>query len=177
MPKKAKEEVLYEYFKLDEFYIRGRLKDLVDKMWVQNKKTESYFRALIDIYAISAVIGLKTGRRLEEESSEEKRTVQLKQISDYIQILKPIMQLVLMLDTSRGLSEEDRIQSAFRNPENKEEYDANMNLFNSYARGGIEYLYDQLVTRNRNDETDHFDDSRLNNMIALLSEPIDQHSL
>ena len=177
MPKKAKEEVLYEYFKLDEFYIRGRLKDLVDKMWVQNKKTESYFRALIDIYAISAVIGLKTGRRLEEESSEEKRTVQLKQISDYIQILKPIMQLVLMLDTSRGLSEEDRIQSAFRNPESKEEYDANMNLFNSYARGGIEYLYDQLVTRIRNDETDFFDDIRLNNMIALLSEPIDQLTL
>ena len=42
MPKKAKEEVLYEYFKHDEFYIRGRLKDLVDKMWVQNKKSESY---------------------------------------------------------------------------------------------------------------------------------------
>lgn len=29
MPKKAKEEMVYEYFKLDEFYIRGRFKDLL----------------------------------------------------------------------------------------------------------------------------------------------------
>ena len=78
MPKKAKEEMVYEYFKLDEFYIRGRFKDLVDKMWVQNKRTESYFRALIDIYAISAIIGLKIGRRLPDDTSDEKRTVQLK---------------------------------------------------------------------------------------------------
>lgn len=174
MPKNAKDEVLYEYFKHDEFYIRGRFKDLVDKMWVQNKRSESYFRALIDIYAISAVIGLKTGRRLEEDASEEKRTVQLKQISDYIPILRPVMQLVLMLDTSRGLSEEDRIQSAFQNPETKEIYKANMELFNSYARGGIEYLYEQLVIRDRDEDTDTFDDPRLNNIIAVLSDQMSE---
>ena len=174
MPKNAKDEVLYEYFKHDEFYIRGRFKDLVDKMWVQNKRSESYFRALIDIYAISAVIGLKTGRRLEEDASDEKRTVQLKQISDYIPILRPVMQLVLMLDTSRGLSEEDRIQSAFQNPETKEIYKANMELFNSYARGGIEYLYEQLVIRDRDEDTDTFDDPRLNNIIAVLSDQMSE---
>ena len=177
MPKKAKEEIVYEYFKLDEFYIRGRFKDLVDKMWVQNKRTESYFRALIDIYAISAIIGLKIGRRLPDDTSDEKRTVQLKQISDYIQILKPVMQLILMLDTSRGLSEEERIQSAFQNPETKEIYTENMELFNSYARGGIEYLYEHLITRDRDEETDLFDDERLNNIIAVLSGPMSDSAL
>ena len=172
MTKKTNEKV-YEYFKLDDFYIRGRFKEYVDQMWVQNKKTESYFRALIDLYAISAVIGLKTGRLLEEDSSDEKRTVQLKQISDYIHILKPIMQMILMLDTTRGLNEEERIQSAFRNPETEEEYKANMELFNSYARGGIEYLYDHLVTRDST-EDDLFDDARVNNILALVANPLEE---
>lgn len=176
MPNKPENEVVYEYFKHDEFYIRGHFKDIVDKMWVQNKKSESYFRALIDIYAIATLIGLKAGRRVDDDPSEEKRTVQLKQISDYIQILKPIMQLVLILDTSRGISEEERIQSAFQNPDSKETYKENMELFNSYARGGIEYLYEHLVTRDRSDD-DMYDDDRINNILALLKDPIQENIL
>ena len=165
---KKNEEKIYEYFKMDEFTVTGRFKDYVDRLWVQNKISESYIKRLVDIYAIAAVIGLKAGRCLPDEPGEEKRTIQLKQISDNIQTLKPIMQLILMLDTTRGLSEEERLDSAFRNPENETVYRQNMNLFNSYARGGIEYLYDHLVTRDRDDETDEFEDPRINNILALM---------
>ena len=38
------------------------------------------------------------------------------------------------------------ISTARKKERGSEEYDANMNLFNSYARGGIEYLYDREHT-------------------------------
>lgn len=65
------------------------------------------------------------------------RTVQLKQIVDNRYILDPIMKLVLLLDESRGLSEEERVRSAFSLPENENQYHQNIELFNSYSRGGI----------------------------------------
>lgn len=52
-----------------------------------------------------------------------------------------------------------------------------MELFNSYARGGIEYLYEHLITRDRDEETDLFDDERLNNIIAVLSGPMSDSAL
>lgn len=67
--------------------------------------------------------------------------------------------------------------SAFQNPETKEIYTENMELFNSYARGGIEYLYEHLITRDRDEETDLFDDERLNNIIAVLSGPMSDSAL
>jgi hypothetical protein len=93
------------------------------------------------------------------------------QLSENYQTLSTIMKLVLILDESRNLSAEDRIRSAFRIPETREEHDENMELFNSYARGGIEYMYQQLVLR-VTDVDDEHDDARINNIIAFLRNPL-----
>lgn len=163
---------VYEYFKESDIVFNGRFADYVDRMWTQNKILESSIRRLVDIYAISAIIGLRIGRSLEDDrEGDQKRTVQIAQMSDIHQTLSAIMKLVLMLDESRGLSEEDRVRSAFRNPDSKEEHDANMELFTSYARGGIEYLYEKLVARVQ-DEDDIHTDNRINNLIALLRDPL-----
>lgn len=179
MEKEANSNKTYEYFKTSEVYITGRFKDYVDKMWTQNQIQESYFRRLVDLYAVAAVVGLKINRRLksDEKASDDKRTIQLKQLNDTYQTLGPIMKLVLMLDKSRGLSEEERIRSAFRIPETKEEHDANMELFNSYARGGIEFLYQQLVIRTPEDDDADYGDTRINNIIALLKNPMNSDEL
>ena len=42
-----------------------------------------------------------------------------------------------------------------------------MELFNSYARGGIEYLYEQLILREP-DVDDDYSDARISNIVALL---------
>lgn len=94
------------------------------------------------------------------------------QMTDTYQALAPIMKLVLMLDESCGLSEEDRIRSAFRVPESREEHDAGMELFNSYARGGIEYMYQMLVLRTGSVD-DEYGDRRINNIVALSKDPMD----
>lgn len=171
MAKKKEQPQVFEYFKTSEVTINGRFKEYVDKMWVQNQIQESMVRRLVDLYAIAAVVGLRINRRLPDDRGE-KRTIQMMQLTDTYQTLAPIMKLVLMLDKSRGLNEEDRIRSAFRIPKTREEHDEGMELFNSYARGGIEYMYEMLIIRPGSADDD-FGDARINNIIALLKDPME----
>lgn len=169
MAKKKDTTGVCEYFKTTDIHICGHFKDYVDAMWTQNAIQQSHVKRLVDLYAIAAIVGLRKGIRLPDDSSSEKRTIQMQQLNESYQTLGTIMKLVLMMDESRGLDEEERIRSAFKVPENRQEHDAGMELFNSYARGGIEYLYEQLVTRVNVDITEEdFGDPKINNIVAFL---------
>ena len=178
MAVKKEQPQVFEYFKTSEVTINGRFKDYVDKMWVQNVIQESLVKRLVDLYAIAAVVGLRIKRRLPDDRAgdDQKRTIQMMQLTDTYQTLAPLMKLVLMLDESRGLNEEDRIRSAFKIPETRDEHDAGMELFNSYARGGIEYMYEMLVVRPGSAD-DEFGDSRINNILALLKAPMESSEI
>lgn len=171
---KNAEKTIYEYFKVDEMFFVGKHRDYVDKLWTQGKIQESYFRRLVDLYAIAAIVGLKAKKRSPEErdDSDIKRTVQMKQLNENIQTLLPIMRMVLIMDDSRGFSFEQKLESAFIIPEDEETYKANMELFNSYARGGIEYLYEHLVLRVPDVDED-YTDFRIANIVALVNSPIE----
>lgn len=173
MAKKKAEQTSYEYFKIDEMFFVGKHRDYVDKLWTLNKIQESYFKRLVDLYAIAAIVGLKAKRRSSEErdDSDIKRTVQMKQLNENYQTLLPIMRVVLIFDNSRNLTFEEKLESAFIIPEDEETYKSNMELFNSYARGGIEYLYEQLVLR-APDMDEDYTDFRIANIVALVSNPI-----
>lgn len=173
MAKKITDKTTYEYFKVDEMFFVGKHRDYIDKLWTQNKIQESYFKRLVDLYAVAAIVGLKTNRKSEEvyDESDIKRTVQMKQLSENYSVLMPIMRMVLILDESRGLTFEERLESAFMIPDNIETYKQNMELFNSYARGGVEYLYEHLVLR-APDIDDDYTDFRIANIVALLSKPL-----
>lgn len=173
MAKKKAEQTSYEYFKIDEMFFVGKHRDYVDKLWTLNKIQESYFKRLVDLYAIAAIVGLKAKRRSSEErdDSDIKRTVQMKQLNENYQTLLPIMRMVLIFDNSRNLTFEEKLESAFIIPEDEETYKSNMELFNSYARGGIEYLYEQLVLR-APDMDEDYTDFRIANIVALVSNPI-----
>ncbi len=164
---KKENSTSFEYFKRDEFIITGKHKDYVDQMWVQNTVQNSMFMRLVDLYPIAAIVGFLSERRSPADVSDEKRTVQLQQIVNNTQTLMPIMRVILMLDTSEGLSEEERMHRAFRIPDSKEEYEHNMELFNSYARGGIEVLYEELILK-AGSVDDEYEDERLNKILALL---------
>lgn len=174
MATKKSEKTAYEYFKVDEMFFVGKHRDYVDKLWTQGKIQESYFRRLVDLYAIAAIVGLKAKRRSPEEKDESdvKRTVQMKQLNENYQTLLPIMRMILIMDDSRNMTFEEKLESAFLIPEDEDTYRANMELFNSYARGGIEYLYEHLVLRVPDVDED-FTDFRIANIVALVSNPIE----
>lgn len=172
------ERTTYEYFKIDEMFFVGKHRDYVDKLWTQGKIQESYFRRLVDLYAVAAIVGLKANRRSPEvrDESDVKRTVQMKQLNENYQVLLPIMRMILIMDDSRNLSFEEKLESAFAIPEDEETYRSNMELFNSYARGGIEYLYEHLVLR-APDVDEDFTDFRIANIVALVSNPIEKEEI
>ena len=159
-------ELQLKYFN-DTIYICGKHKEMVDKMWEKNVASNSFFKRLIDLYAVAAVVGLKIGNRAEEDRSPDRRNIQLEQIAGFEQQLNTIMKMVLLLDESDGLSEQDRIERAFRKPETQEQVQERMELFNSYARAGIEFLYTELVERTT-DINDIYTDARVANIVALL---------
>ena len=178
MATKKAEKTAYEYFKVDEMFFVGKHRDYVDKLWTQGKIQESYFRRLVDLYAIAAIVGLKAKRRSPEERDESdvKRTVQMKQLNENYQTLLPIMRMILIMDDSRNMSFEEKLESAFVIPEDETTYKANMELFNSYARGGIEYLYERLVLRVPDVDED-YTDFRVANIVALVSHPIESEGI
>lgn len=168
-----KERNVYEYFKVDEMFFVGKHREYVDQLWTLNKIQESFFRRLVDLYAIAAIVGLKVNRKSEEvkDDSDIKRTVQMKQLTENYQTLLPIMRLVLIMDNSRNLSLEQRLESAFIIPEDEDTYKANMELFNSYARGGVEYLYEKLILKTP-DIDDDYTEARISNIVSLISNPL-----
>lgn len=178
MAGKRAEKTLYEYFKIDEMFFVGKHRDYVDQLWTQGKIQESYFRRLVDLYAIAAIVGLKAKKRSPEEKDESgiKRTVQMKQLNENYQTLLPIMRLILIMDDSRNMTFEEKIESAFAIPEDETTYKANMELFNSYARGGIEYLYEKLVVRVPDVDED-YTDYRIANIVALINNPIESEEI
>lgn len=58
------------------------------------------------------------------------------------------------------------------NPKSEKVYEDNMELFHSYARGGLEYLYEVLVTRPVVMD-DEFEDARVANIMEFVKNPID----
>lgn len=87
------------------------------------------------------------------------------------------MRIALIIDDSRALTLEEKLDSAFRLPESEEIYKRNMNLFNSYMRGGLEYLYQNLIVRRVSPEDEDYGDARISNMMALLKSDLDEGEL
>lgn len=161
----------YEYFH-KPVIITGKHSRFIDDMWKQNQIQESYFKRLVDLYAIAPIIGLRMRRLAKEDHLEDrKRTVQVEQLMTKVEDLKTIMQMVLLLDETSKLTMEQKINRAFRGPNSEEEFQVNVELFNAYVRGGIEILHEMLVQRALGIE-DEFSDVRIGNIVALLNNPL-----
>ena len=165
---------IYDYFKTEPIVLNGRFARYADAMWTQNKiDDKSKFSKLLDLYAVAAIIGFRKGRRLEDDKlTSEKRTIQLDQVASNYTRFYTIMQVILLLDDSRGLEPAEKAKMAFdTNPKSEKTYSENMELFHSYARGGLEYLYEVLVTRPVGMD-DEFEDARVAKIIEFVKNPV-----
>lgn len=179
MPRKIRaNQKVYEYFRENSEVLSGKYADYADALWKQNDIKNSYFKRLIDLYTVAAAIGIRIKRRAaEDSSSDNKRTIQMDQLMSNLSTLQPLMRIMLIVDDSRSLTLEEKLDSAFRLPETEESYKNNMNLFNSYMRGGLEYLYENLIVRTISPEDDDYSDARITNMMALLKRDLDEGEL
>lgn len=155
-----------EYFR-ETVKFTGRHSRYIDDLWTQNVIKESYVKTLYELYGLAAIVGLRIKKTSPIDNTDGVRNLQAEQLTQYRPILKTIMITVLLLDETSGLSEEERINRAFRGPSNVDEMKADMRLFDSYVRAGIEFLHEELVERPLSFD-DNYTDQRVGNIVALL---------
>lgn len=112
----------------------------------KNDRTEvvaGVFTRMIDVYMTAAIIGAYYGLRSEDENAGSDTVKIFADVVNREQDnLINIFRIVMLVDNTSGLDPDDKIKRAFKEPDTPE----NMKLFNSYVRGGIEWLYEQFTS-------------------------------
>ena len=107
-----------------------------------DRKPANVFSRIIDIYMVAPVIGLVYGlKRAEDKESKDSVRIFADAVIGEQKNLECIFQMAMLVDDS-SLSADEKINRAFRSEEEKKRFE----LFNSYVRGGIEWLYEQFTT-------------------------------
>ncbi|MFD1928855.1 hypothetical protein ACFSFY_12510 [Sporosarcina siberiensis] len=110
------------------------------------------FALNLDVYMSSALIGYINGRKEDIDISEEFSDV-VSKIGTQALLKKEIeldliYRLIMLLDNTKNSTLEEQINRAFRADSHsslKELHKENMSVFNSYVRGGITVLYEELI--------------------------------
>ena len=157
----------YEFFK-KEFEFRGKHARMVGELWITNDYEHTYFRRLIDVYLVAAIIGFRVDRKVEVDySPTESKSIFPEQMIGAKEDLDFIMQMIVMLENKEGISSEESVKKAFKVVETKEEFEYYRDLFSSYVRGGVEELYERLVLH-KSEIDEEFYDEKTANLMGLL---------
>ena len=110
------------------------------------KDTANVFDRYMDIYMIGAILGFLNGRQ-EPEDNSNKDDAEIP-VSVFIKEKMKcefIYRMIMLEDETTRLTLEQRTDRAFREDTNEQAMIKNMDLFNAYVRGGIEYLYEKFA--------------------------------
>ena len=135
------------------------------------KDDAKIFNYIIDVYMNGAIYGLLYNKKVERDrDSKDNVNILASQFIERQSACEFIYRLVMLLDDSTSLTTDERIDRAFRDDSvenNDEKMKANMELFNSYVRGGIEQLYEDFIT-GCTTEDDYL--SRINEIVSDLKD-------
>lgn len=137
-----------------DYSIRGKhatyWKELC-KTQADNENTHfKIFNYYIDAYMMAPLIGLLYGRKGHINPADENKDTagMLTEVLRKNQIkLKYIYRLIMLLDSKDTMSQEERINRAFRYDSNNQITQENMKVYNEYFLGGLEYLYESFVEK------------------------------
>lgn len=102
------------------------------------------FKRYIDVYIAGATIGLvKKLKSPTDNTVSETATLFADAVIGEQEKLKILYRIMQLIDDP-SLSCDDRIDLAFRYDADDAHVKKGMELFNSYARGGIQWLYDEI---------------------------------
>lgn len=157
----------YEFFK-KEFQFYGKHARMAGELWVQNDYEHTYFKRLIDLYVVAAVVGFRVDRKAAADYSPvDAKSVFPEQMLKAKEDLDFILQMMIMLDNKEKMTEEEAVKKAFRGASTREEFDYYQEMFNSYVRGGVEELYERLLVRKSEPEDGFYDNKTANLMMVL----------
>lgn len=129
----------------------------------ERKDGLNIFNRILDVYMISAIVGLIYDRRSQIDNSvKDSSDIEAQQMYKEQEKLMYIYRLILLLDTSTGLTEQERINRAFKTDDDENQIKKNLELFNSYVLGGVEHLYDVFSNSYGNE------DDIMNEMLSFV---------
>jgi hypothetical protein len=107
------------------------------------------FERYIDVYMNAAVWGLLYSRTAKRDTtSDDRARIYADAFANERDNCVFLYRMVMLLDKTKDISPEERIDRAFRydtQPDKVEAFKENMELFNDYVRGGIEAMYEQYT--------------------------------
>lgn len=128
------------------------------------------FTRIMDAYMVSILVGLKYNRTAPFSESDvnmkdifgnqkefgDKKISSSEINSDTVHAsqnqLNYIYRIVMLSENIRDLSEEEKIANAFKSENDPEKIEKNIELMNSFARGGLEILYDRFHGLSNNED-------------------------
>lgn len=115
---------------------------------VETSKNFKVFENYIYVYMVAPIIGLIHGRKGQYDPEDNSKDtagmlaeIQIKNTAK----LKYIYRLIVLSDDSLGLSDEEKINMAFREDNNEDSVKRGMDLYTAYFFGGLEILYEEFV--------------------------------
>lgn len=112
-------------------------------------KTAQLFERYIDVYMNAAIWGLLYNRTaVIDNQSKDRARIYADAFSRERENCTFLYRLVMLLQEKQNWQQQERIDNAFRidsQPEKVAEFNACMDLFHSYVRGGIEVMYEKLT--------------------------------
>lgn len=128
------------------------------------------FSRVIDAYMISILVGLKYNRTAQLDQSTiyyrdvfdnpkecGEKTVSSSDVSSETvysnrERLNYIYRIVMLTENVRGLNDEEKITNAFKSENDEQRIKDNVELMNSFSRGGLEVLYERFKGLSGNDD-------------------------
>lgn len=132
-----------EFFKRDYIISGTHAQQLID---LKNDKEEveeenkKLFNRNIDIFLLAPIVGFIYKRKAERDKNTNKSTINTTQLIAEKERIEYNYQLIMLLDDKYEPDFNKRVDKAFRYFS-----DNDLELFNSYVRGGIEILYEKII--------------------------------
>ncbi len=141
--------------------------------YVKELKDKGIFGRYIDVYKAASIVGFLYNKKEEEDKVKnsfgtlDEAKIFTEQVVKETKYLKINFQIIILLDKEYEKDDDKRMEKAFRNLADNEK---DIDLFESYTRGGIEILYDKCIS------TSNQKDDFMENIIEFLEEIKDKYS-
>lgn len=140
--------------------------------YVKELKDKGIFGRYIDIYKAASIVGFLYNKKEEEDKVKnssvilDEAKIFTEQVVKETKYLKINFQITILLDKEYEKDDDKRMEKAFRNLADDEK---DVELFESYIRGGIEILYEKCVA------TSIQKDDFMENIVGFLEEIKDKY--
>ena len=135
-------------------------------------KAAGIFNTTVEMYVVASLIGAVYNNKVAvDTASTDSYSIFGDAIIGKQSDLDFVYRLILLADDSENLTDDEKIQSAFKDDENEEKTAKNLDLFHQYMRGGIEWLYEN-ITEDATTKEDYL--QNINGIVKLYKEDFNE---